>query len=333
MSNELATISNAMDMWDDEKKLQEIKSIFAPKLNSLEFQFFIGMGKANDLNPFLREIWAIKYADNAPAQIFIGRDGYRKSAQRHPDYQTHIVESIHENDDFKYDNGNVSHGYGAKRGRLMGAYCLVYKNSCERPFYVYCDLKEYTTGKSLWHPETGKPITMIKKVAEAQGLRMAFQEQYAGTYSEHERTEIIEGTYEVKQTQKDKMQSLLTKKGLNNASKNMDKESNMHDSNASYTVDDDGVFHSDSDTELSNTQSSSREKLVETGESQNISADKTNVSRKCTKEQLGDIEFKMELAGFDDKRRLKALKHFDVCTFPELSIGQAEELIKIIEKV
>ena len=96
MTNELSTIANSLNLWEDETKLKEIKAIFAPKLNNNEFSAFIGMGKANDLNPFLREIWSIKYADNAPAQIFIGRDGYRKSAQRNPDYQTHVVESVHE---------------------------------------------------------------------------------------------------------------------------------------------------------------------------------------------------------------------------------------------
>ena len=41
-------------------------------------------------------------------------------------------------------------------------------------------------GETLWD---SKPATMIKKVAEAQGLRMAFQSMFAGTYAEDEQWE------------------------------------------------------------------------------------------------------------------------------------------------
>lgn len=44
-------------------------------------------------------------------------------------------------------------------------------------------LTEYATGKSLW---VTKPETMIKKVAEAQVLRMTFVEEFNGTYDESE---------------------------------------------------------------------------------------------------------------------------------------------------
>lgn len=44
-------------------------------------------------------------------------------------------------------------------------------------------MSEYNTGRSVW---AQKPSTMIKKVAEAQVLRMTFQELFAGTYDESE---------------------------------------------------------------------------------------------------------------------------------------------------
>ena len=120
----------------------------------------------------------------------------------------------------------MHHEYGAVRGKLIGAYCMVYKKSCERPTYVYCLLSEYSTGKSLWHTETGKQATMIKKVADVQALRMAFQEQYQGTYSEFERHEVIDAEWSPKQSQSDKMNTLLAKKGLNHAKTNNDNGSN-----------------------------------------------------------------------------------------------------------
>ena len=53
--------------------------------------------------------------------------------------------------------------------------------------FTFVELSEYDTKQSVWKT---KPATMIKKVAEAQGLRWAFQELFAGTYEESE--EVIE---------------------------------------------------------------------------------------------------------------------------------------------
>ena len=189
MSNELQTINTSVALWDDNKKLEEIRKIFAPKLNSQEFDAFVGMGKAANLNPFLKEIWAVKYQDNAPAQIFVGRDGYRKAAQRHYEYDFHECDAVYSNDKFKRNsiNGEIVHEYNLKdRGELLGAYCIVKRKSSERHSYTWVKLSEYSTGKSLWNPQTGKPETMIKKVAESQGLRASFQDLLGGTYGEEE---------------------------------------------------------------------------------------------------------------------------------------------------
>lgn len=191
MNNALATIttdqSSELIMWDDAKKLEEIRKLFAPKLSDMEFKFFVGLGKASRLNPFTREIWAVKYQDNAPAQIFIGRDGYRKAAQTHSDYDFHQCDAVYENDEFEVTNGEVNHKYKlTNRGVLIGAYCIAKRHKSSRPMYVFAELKEYSTGKSLWNPQTGKPATMIKKVAESQCLRACFQDLLGGTYGEEE---------------------------------------------------------------------------------------------------------------------------------------------------
>lgn len=183
--NEIVNFSqNQITLWEESASLAEIKSLFAPKLNALEFAAFVGMGKATDLNPFLREIWSIKYDERSPAQIFIGRDGYRKAAQRNPQYDYHQSDAVYSNDEFKVCNGEIQHSYNlSERGRLIGAYCIVKRRNSSKPIYVFVALNEYTTGKSVW---AAKPATMIKKVAEAQALRAAFQEQFAGTYHEDE---------------------------------------------------------------------------------------------------------------------------------------------------
>jgi len=190
MSTTLAAVNeqtNELLMWDDEKKLGEIRKLFAPKLSDMEFKFFVGLGKASRLNPFTREIWAVKYQDSAPAQVFIGRDGYRKAAQAHSDYDFHQCDAVYENDEFEVVNGEVNHKYKlVNRGALVGAYCIAKRHKSSRPMYVFADIKEYSTGKSLWNSQTGKPATMIKKVAESQCLRACFQDLLGGTYGEEE---------------------------------------------------------------------------------------------------------------------------------------------------
>lgn len=186
MSN-LSVIEKPLSIWESEENKAQIKQIFAPKLNSNEFTIFVEMGKATGLNPFLKEIWAVKYDERSAAQIFIGRDGYRKSAQRHHAYDYHTCDAVYSNDLFKVVNGEVTHEYKLNdRGQLMGAYCLVQRKGSSRPTYVFAELREYNTNKSVW---VGKPATMIKKVAEAQALKAAFQELFSGTYSEYEQYE------------------------------------------------------------------------------------------------------------------------------------------------
>lgn len=178
--------NTSLIMWDDKQKVEEIRKLFAPKLSEMEFQFFIGLGKASGLNPFTREIWAVKYGDS-PAQVFIGRDGYRKAAQAHSEYDYHQSDAVYENDKFDVVNGEVRHAYTlTNRGSLIGAYCIAKRHKSSRPLYVFAELREYSTGKSLWHSQTGKPATMIKKVAESQCLRACFQDLLGGTYGEEE---------------------------------------------------------------------------------------------------------------------------------------------------
>lgn len=197
----------SLSIWESENQLSEIKQFVADgKLNELEFNMLCQIGKATNLNPFLREIWAVKYGNQA-ANIFIGRDGYRKAAQEHPEYDSHTAEAVYSNDEFVINDGIVSHKMGiVDRGNLVGAYCTVKRKSSSRANYVFVRFDEYyqgnknkdgsiktrydkfkkehvNMGETLWDT---KPETMIKKVAEAQGLRATFQNLFAGTYDSSE---------------------------------------------------------------------------------------------------------------------------------------------------
>lgn len=59
MSQTPATVNNhSLKIWES---LDEVRKQFAPTLSTTEFDFFVGLGKSLNANPFTREIWAVKY--------------------------------------------------------------------------------------------------------------------------------------------------------------------------------------------------------------------------------------------------------------------------------
>lgn len=175
---------NQVTIWDDEKQYNEIKKMYGKDLSEGEFMLFVQTGKAMNLNPFLRQIWAVKYG-NSPAQIFVGRDGYLVNAMRHPQYAGIESTAYYSNDIMKrLPDGTLYHESNFNnRGRLIGAYAIVHRRDLDFPIVKEVLLSEYNTGKSNW---AKMPETMIKKVAEAQALRFAFPEMFAGTWHEAE---------------------------------------------------------------------------------------------------------------------------------------------------
>jgi phage recombination protein Bet len=172
---------NAIAIWEN---LGEVRAQFAPTLSDKEFAFFVTLGKSLGANPFKREIWAVKYDASKPASIFLGRDFYRMKAQDQEDYDGHLADAVYKNDNFKVVNGIPEHSYSMlDRGPLIGAYCVVYRKSIKNPYFVFVKIDEYNKAFALWK---SMPHTMIVKVAEAQGLRGAFQGIFAGTYDESE---------------------------------------------------------------------------------------------------------------------------------------------------
>ncbi len=274
--NTALAIRPQVDMWHCPDKLKEIrKFICSEPLTDVEWETVIQTARESRLNPFKKEIWVIKYrpkpnkytgkVEPSVAQIFIGRDGYRVTAQRNPDYEYHQVNSIYSQDEFKVDNNGiyhsfglnkgefdfkvdekgVRHSFGLSRGELIGAYCIVKRKSSSKETYVIVNMKEYNQQQGLWKPNE-KPETMIKKVAEAQALRQSFQETLGNTLSDaeeyHYRSVIDIDLHEAKtQTQK-----------LNN----------IIDYNTGKTLQDDSLKEESTDEPISDEQVSKIEALI-----------------------------------------------------------------------
>lgn len=287
MTNALVQLNNSMSMWEDNAKIEEIRKLFAPKLTESEFQYFVGLGRATGLNPFLREIWSVKYDERSPASVFIGRDGYRKAAQAQADYDYHQCDAVYENDTFEIQDGVIKHSYKlTNRGVLIGAYCIAKRHKSSRPMYVFVEVKEYSTGKSVWNQ---KPATMIKKVAESQCLRACFQDLLGGTYGEEEmqnnqmenNARVIQGS-----TQTETLKKLLNPPPI-------------------------------MDAEIVNTETG--EVALPTNEKA-IAADNTPISQ----DNINKIEILMDEKEFDEARKQKAFDYFKIEKLSDLTEAQSK---------
>ncbi len=196
-------ITDVAAVWND---LQAIRSQFGKDLSDIEFKFFVGLGMMLGANPFLGEIWSIKYG-KSPASIFCGRNLYRRKANEHPDFQRNMTQPVYANDVYELENGVLKHQSNLKdRGKLIGAYSMTWKKSTGEwaaPHFV--DFWEYYKGhrkpdgkikktrdnNGNWvdmKPTTWDtmPVTMIQKVAQSQDFRDKFPELFQGTYDESE---------------------------------------------------------------------------------------------------------------------------------------------------
>lgn len=157
MSQELAIISP--------EQLALIKSIAAPKCTDDEFKLLLYQAKTYQLDPLLKQIWAVKYQDGRPASIFAGRDGFLTIAHRSGMFD------------------GMESGTRLEGTNLIG-WAKVYRKDMAHPFCVEVNAKEYNRGQGTWNTH---PATMIQKVAESQALRRAFQ--ISGIYSPEEMPE------------------------------------------------------------------------------------------------------------------------------------------------
>jgi len=148
-----------------ESRMDLVKRKVGNGLTKTEWELFLYMAKLYDLNPLLREIWAVKY-NGKPANIFTGRDGLLKIAHKSGMFdgmRTVLLVSTQTG----VDEADIA----PKGAEILGAKCYVWRKDMSHPVEVSVKLSEYNTNRSTWKE---KPDTMIRKVAEAHCLRRTF---------------------------------------------------------------------------------------------------------------------------------------------------------------
>jgi len=167
MSNDVAVRETEIITRD---KVLEYLKVFTPgSLNDKEQSQFIEIATAYNLNPFKREIYCVPYMSNVKKpdgswtkerklSIITGYEVYLKRAERTGLLNGWTVSTRKENGD-------------------TIAKITIHRKNWQHPFEHEIYFSEYKEENKMWKE---KPMTMLKKVAMAQGFRLAFPDEMGG---------------------------------------------------------------------------------------------------------------------------------------------------------
>ncbi len=170
-STELATVLSP------DERVEVIKQTVAKGASDAELQMFLAVAQKYDLDPFAKEIWFIKEEAGKPGRVQAGRDGFLAIANRHAAYEGMTSDVVYEGDEFSRSADGVTHVYNMedRKGRIVGAYALVYRSDRRVPAYAFARFSEYCPpSPNGWSPWKKFPSAMILKVAETAALKRAF---------------------------------------------------------------------------------------------------------------------------------------------------------------
>lgn len=178
------------------------------KASDEELAYFIAQAKAQNLNPFTKEIYFIKYG-NQPAQVVTAKSAFEKKADSHPQFDGKEAGVIYLMDgEIKYSKG----AFIPKGAEILGGWAKVYRKDRTYPTETEVSFEEYDNskirarikeltqqGKDITYPLTnsyGKtigennwdtmPCVMIRKVALVSAYREAFPAELGASYEADE---------------------------------------------------------------------------------------------------------------------------------------------------
>jgi phage recombination protein Bet len=177
------------ELWSRDQVNLLLKEYAAKGTTVDEFSSFLIIAKAYQLDPFTHEIWLPDFdgtgRNRAP---YVGRDGLLAIAERSGQFDGLVSGVVYDGDEFELGSERPVHRIGAgDRGRIRFAYAYVYRKDRRYPTSVLAERGEFLDPKVLdeqGQPRTGGvtktpwfkyPSLMLKKVAEANALRLCFK--------------------------------------------------------------------------------------------------------------------------------------------------------------
>lgn len=156
-----------------------------------EVNYFVHLCRGQGLNPFLKEIYLIKFGQQ-PATFVVSKEAFLKRAEANPQYDGSESGIIVLNKDGELIERKG--GFFLKDSeQVVGGWAKVYRKDRKYPSDVQVTFEEYagrTKDGNLNSNWANRPATMIKKVALVQALREAFPNDLNNLYTEEEQGDI-----------------------------------------------------------------------------------------------------------------------------------------------
>lgn len=148
-----------------------IAKLVNPHASPQEVALFLNVCAMYGLNPFKREIYLIKYDPKEKASFVVGYESYLKRAERTDKWAGMASGTVED----------------PKTGAPVKAWAKIWRRDWQQPLeheVYYSEYVQYAKGRDgkpyvtkFWRE---KPRTMLKKVAIAQAMRMAFPDELGG---------------------------------------------------------------------------------------------------------------------------------------------------------
>ena len=169
---------STLTLWTPEQT-QLISTTIAPGCSNDELRLFAYACQRTGLDPFSRQIYAIKRGGKLTIQVSI--DGLRSIAERTGQL-----------------DGSQSYWCGSDGDWVdvwldskppAAAKTIIHRKGCAHPFSATARFADFNAGQGLW---SKMPSVMIAKCSEAQALRRAFPADLSGVYSTDEMDQAVE---------------------------------------------------------------------------------------------------------------------------------------------
>jgi phage recombination protein Bet len=166
------TTQSTITVWTPEQT-QLIATTIAPGCSSDELRLFAYACQRTGLDPFSKQIYAIKRGGKMTIQA--GIDGLRAIAER-----TGELDGSHT--EWCGDDGQWSDVWISAKPPAA-AKTTIWRKGSSHPFIGVARFADYNAGQGLW---SKMPAAMIAKCSEALALRKAFPANLSGVYSTDE---------------------------------------------------------------------------------------------------------------------------------------------------
>lgn len=151
-------------------RLQTVRNVLAPDLNDQELQLFALVAQRSGLDPFAKQIYAVKRQGRVTFQT--GIDGYRSTAERTGEYDGSDEPEFGEMMNGHPESATVT-VYRWRNGRRVGQTATAY-------------WAEFYPGDGQGHMWKKMPRNQLAKCAEALAMRKAFPYVLADIYTPEE---------------------------------------------------------------------------------------------------------------------------------------------------